>query len=198
MSHTVRRLAQWARSLTSADVPPAILERVRLQHLSVAGACRAVKDRPLAKVLRKAGGKRGAADLITGGSAPKRDAVRLHAGLSVWLDHDDYLFMGHTGHGGVTAAWAHAKGHNVDALLTATVAANEVAGRVGASMLLGPTNGQGWAAVSAVSAAVSAGLLEGLSADELAHAIALALAMPHRVPKGRWILALASHLDRHT
>ena len=63
-------------------------------------------------------------------------------------------------------------------LLTATLAANEVAGRIGASLLLGGPAGQAQAAVSAAAAAVAAAKLDGLDADGIARALALALQAP--------------------
>jgi 2-methylcitrate dehydratase PrpD len=178
MSSSVSRLAQWARDLHADALPASVRERALLQHLSVAGACAAVGEHPTVKAYARAGSRSGSARQIGGGSGSRRDAARLHAGMSALLEYDDYLFFGHTGHGVVPAAWAFARGHDLDTILAATVAGNEVGGRVGASLLLGPTPGQSCAVVSAVAAATTAGLLAGLDAHRLAHALALALAAP--------------------
>ncbi len=182
MANTLHRLADWARELHAEALPPAVLERARLQHLSAAATVRALKGRPMARALRKVGGQRGAATVVTGGTAPRRDAARLHAGLVGWLGMEDTLFLAHPGPGAVSAAWAWGRGHSVGEVLSATVAANEIAGRIGASLLFGPATGAGCAPAQAAAAVVAAGLLEGLDADRLAHALALALAAPQRVP----------------
>lgn len=67
--------------------------------------------------------------------------------------------------------------------LVAQVAANEVAGRLGAALFLGPHNGQFWASIHCASAAVVAALGLGLDAERTAHAIAIALYQP---PYGMW------------
>lgn len=187
MGTHVRRLARWARDLTWEDLPPSVQVRARLQHLSAAGSLRALSQRELASTLRRAGPSRGSARLVTGGSSTRTAAVRLHAGLGTWLDTDDHLLFGNTSASATAAAWAAAKGHTVGELLTATVAANEVAGRIGASLFFGPSPAGVQATVHAASSAVTMGLLEGLDAERLAHALALALAMPHRVPERTWL-----------
>jgi len=182
MGTIIERLATWARDLSYDDLPRSVRERVRLQHLSAAGAIKAVADRPFAEQLRRAGGTRGKAALVGGKTAPQRDALRLHMALGTLLDHDDHLVFGPVGIGATAGAWAAAKGHTVRDLHTATVAANEVAGRVGASLIFGPSPGAIWSAVHAAGVTTALGLLEGLDSDELAHALALALAVPRRVP----------------
>ena len=187
MGTHVERLARWARDLTWADLPASVQLRARLQHLSAAGSVRAVADRDVASSLRRAGPSRGSASLVTGGTSTRQAAVRLHAGLGSWLDMDDHLLFGNPSSAGTAAGWAAAKGRTVGELLTATVAANEVAGRIGASMLLGPSPAGVQATVHAAAAAVTYGLLEGLDADRLAHGLALALSMPFRVPTRAWL-----------
>lgn len=187
MGTHVRRLARWARDLTWEALPPSVQARARLQHLSAAGSVKALAGRDVARTLRRAGPSRGSARLVTGGSSTRAAAVRLHAGLGTWLDTDDHLLFGNTSASATAAAWAAAKGHTVGELLTATVAANEVAGRIGASMFFGPSPAGVQATVHAAASAVSLGLLEGLDADALAHALALSLAMPHRVPQRTWL-----------
>jgi 2-methylcitrate dehydratase PrpD len=178
MPTTLETLAQWAHDLDLDAVPAAVQDRARLQHLSLAGALREIGDRPEGRALRKAGGTRGAARVSTGGTAPRRDAVRLHTGLSGLLSMDDQLLLGHAPGAGVAASWAVAKRHTVGDLLAATIAANEVAGRIGASLLLGGPAGQAQAAVSAAAAAVATARLDGLDARAMARALALALNAP--------------------
>lgn len=89
--------------------------------------------------------------------------------------------MGHTGHSAVPAAAAFAD--EPERAIVAQVAANEVAGRLGAALFLGPHNGQFWASIHCASAAVAASVGLGLDAERAAHALAIALYQP---PYGMW------------
>jgi hypothetical protein len=78
-------------------------------------------------------------------------------------------------------------------LLVATVAANEVAGRLGASTLLGPYPCLAASWVHALASAVAAARLENLDEDAAAHAYALALQNSSPAP---WSSLLAPGLSR--
>jgi 2-methylcitrate dehydratase PrpD len=121
--------------------------------------------------------------LVGGGFSSAQAAARFHGTIAADSDRLDHLLGGQTGVGAVCAAWAFSKQKRVDDLLLATAAANEVSGRVGASMLLGPHYGAGAGWVHAVSAAVSAGRLLGLDGDKMAHCIALALSSAGPIPR---------------
>lgn len=73
---------------------------------------------------------------------------------------------------------AEHEGADAQAFLSAVVAADEVGGRLGASCLLGPLNGQMWTFIHLVSAAAAAARILGLDASRTAHALAIALAQP--------------------
>jgi len=176
------RLARFACDLQMDDLPAAVVERVRLQHLSAAGALLQVSDTPFAKTVAASTGRRGAAIKATGGSASRRDATRLHSALLSAWGWDDHLFMGPVSAGGTTAAWALAKGRTLTDLITATAAANEVAGRLSAALLIGSGPADAHGEVHALAAATAAGVLEGLDALTLAHAMALAVSEPARIP----------------
>src|SRR3954453_19157737 len=89
--------------------------------------------------------------------------------------------MGHTGH---SAVWAsQAEDATGDDALRAQIAANEVSGRLGAALFLGPHNGQFWSTIHCPGAALAAGMLRGLDAEGLAHAMAISLYQP---PYGLW------------
>lgn len=179
MSTTLQRMADWAADLGPGDLPPRVRERILLQHLGLAGAVRTAAGWQGAAALG-AGGRRGEAALVTGGRAPRREAARLHATLGALLELDDRGLGGHTGVGAVPAAWACAGAHEVDRLVVATAAGGEVAGRLGAALLLSADPARGRGAVTALAAATTAGLLAGLDAPTLAHAMALALVAPRR------------------
>ncbi len=170
----LQTLARWARDLGPSDLPASVSARARLQHLSTAGAVRALKGQGanLARVGR-GGGK---AARVTGGSTSVREAVRLHAALAGAISYDDNLFLGQPASGPAVAAWAGAEGHTLDELVCATVVGDEIAARVAASLALGPCVGQACAPAQAAGVAATLGWLQGLDADALAHALALALA----------------------
>lgn len=182
MATILQRLARWARDLEFNQLPPSVVLRARLQHLSTAGAVRAVRGRAVATALSRTSRGGGSTSRVTGGAASVREAVRLHAGLAGWLSYDDTLFLGHPTGAAAVAAWAAAEGRSLGDLLTATVVANEISGRLGASLALGPGGSHASAPVQAAAVAAALGWLQGLDADDLAHALAIALAAPPLVP----------------
>jgi 2-methylcitrate dehydratase PrpD len=160
-------IAKWAVGLSTTDLPATVCERAELQALSIAAGRSAgeVATVPFAAVAP---------------DGPVGEVYR-SAAASIAHDWDDYLFMGHTGHSAVPAAAAFAP--DPERELVARVAANEVAGRLGAALFLGPHNGQFWASIHCASAAAAAALGLGLDATCTAHALAIALYQP---PYGMW------------
>lgn len=116
----------------------------------------------------------------SGERAPLHTACYVNAAASIAYDFDDYLFAGHTGHSAVIAslAFAEATGATGRELVTAQVAANEVAGRLGAAFLLGPHNGQMWTYIHALAGAAIAGRFLGPDETAIRNAIGIALAQP--------------------
>lgn len=160
-------IAEWAAGLRIDDLPASVRERSELQASCIAAA-------------RAAGAAAAGPFAAVAPDGPVGEIYR-SAAASIAHDWDDYLFMGHTGHSAVPAAGAF----TVDAerRLVAQVAANEVAGRLGAALFLGPHNGQFWASIHCASAAVAASIGLGLDATQTAHALAIALYQP---PYGMW------------
>ena len=138
----------WA---AAGDLPPSVRERAELQAMSIAAG-------------RAAGESAAAPFAAVAPDGPVGEVYR-SAAASIAHDWDDYLFMGHTGHSAVPAAAAFAA--DPERALLAQVAANEVAGRLGAALFLGPHNGQFWASIHCASAAVAASV--GLGLDARAH-----------------------------
>lgn len=161
-------LAEWAVGLRLDDVPGDAVERARLQAASVRAA--------------RAAGEEAAAPVAAAAPHGPVGEVYRSAAASIAHDWDDYLFMGHTGHSAVPAAAAFCEGDS-ERTLVAQIAANEVAGRLGAALFLGPHNGQFWASIHCASAALAAALGIGLDAERTAHALAVALYQP---PYGMW------------
>ena len=161
------QVGRWAAGLAEADIPASVLTRAELQGRSIQAAARAgaAAAAPFAKV---------APDGPLG-------EIFASAAASIAHDWDDYLYMGHTGHSAVPAAAAFTD--DPRCALVAQVAANEVAGRLGAALFVGPHNGQFWASIHCAGAAIAAGVGLGLDPDRMAHALAIALYQP---PFGVW------------
>lgn len=177
--------AEFVAGLRLSAIPPRVIDRARCQTVSLLGAALAgARTREGAAALRviAARGSRGAATLVGGaGTTHPVDAVGANAALSMTLDYDDYGFMGHTGHSAVWTALAVAeeRGATIGELLVAQVAANELAGRLGAAVLFGPHNGQMWGHIHHGGGAAAAASLMGLDAERTADALALAFYQPN-------------------
>jgi 2-methylcitrate dehydratase MmgE/PrpD-like protein len=161
-------VGSWAAALSLADVPRRARERARLQTASILAGARA--------------GERAAAPFAAVAGDGPLGEIYAGAAASIAHDWDDYLFMGHTGHSAVWVARAFA-GEDPDRALTAQIAGNEIGGRIGAALFLGPHNGQFWSSIHCGSAAAAAGVALGLDAERIAHALAIALYQP---PYGLW------------
>lgn len=178
-------LAEWVAGLRFEDLPARVLEEAKSQILSVLGAvCGSASSElaaPVLKVVERWPGNPEATLLPSGRKVPALAAIYGNAALSMALDYDDYLFAGHTGHSAVLVSLALAEklGLGGRDVLVAQVAANEVEGRLGASVLLGPLNGQLWSFIHLAGGALIAGRLLGLSADAVASALGIALLQPN-------------------
>src|SRR3954470_17830316 len=153
-------LGGWAAGLSLPALPERVLERARLQTDAVLAAGRA--------------GEREAAPFAVAAPGGAPGEVYMGAAASIAHDWDDYLFMGHTGHSSVWTGRAFAPEDPERALL-GQIAGNEVAGRLGAALFLGPHNGQFWSAIHCGGAATAAGVALGFDGERLAHAIAISL-----------------------
>lgn len=174
------RIAQWVATVPLSAVPERVREKARYQIASVTAAVLAGSTTV---------GARAVASLSTPGPAPLlptrqtvrvEDAVAAAAAASMAHDYDDYLLFGHTGHSAVLVPLllAAETGATSQEVLAAQIVANEVGGRVGAAMVLGPHNGQMWAAIHAVGAACAASRLFGLDPAQTRDAIGIALFLP--------------------
>ncbi len=184
MGTLIESLARWAISLTPSTIPGPVLGEARLQVMSILAALHAGARSDIGKACHRAAlasGSSGKATLLaTGEKVSIEEALFANASLSMVHDFDDYVFLGHTGHGAVLASMAVAEhcGASLSDMLCAQVAANEVAGRLGAFVAVGPANGQLWAHVHLAAAVVAAARLFGLDPAKAASAMAIAFGMP--------------------
>jgi len=180
----VEELADWVVSLSYDDIPPRVLERARHQIVNVMASLYAgTSSRDAQKVVEAVRGWSGPGPctLVPLGDRLRLfDAVYAASALGMALDYDDYLYMGHTGHSSVLASWAvgEAERRSTREVLVAQVIANEIGGRVGASVVLGPQNGQAWSFIHAAGAAAASAKLYRLDRDRTAHALSIALYQP--------------------
>jgi hypothetical protein len=146
-------IAEWAVSLRAEALPDDVRRAAARERASVRGAIEASWATDAGRRWTR---------VTTPGH--ERDA-----GLSALLDYDDYGFLGHPGHSAAVVSGGHEEAH---------VAAAEVALRLGAACLLGPSHGQGWTFTHAPAAALAAGLRAGFDAKTLARALGLAFLAP--------------------
>ena len=182
----LQRVGEWAAALRIEDVPPRVVDKLRMQvATSLTAAAWAPWHAPSRAVLvaRRSAGD--ALVLATGDRVAPADAAFVNAAFAMALDHDDYMLCAHTGYSSVLAPLPYAT--ELDGLLVAAAVANELSGRLSTACLLGPLNGQMSSYVHNAGAALAVGRVRGLPAEQLAAAVALALYQPnHCLGAGFW------------
>ncbi len=180
----ITNMAKWVYKLNSDQIPKRVKDKALLQVFSVFAAIHASARHDIGKIIInsvESWAKNGQCTMLPlGKKVDVLSAVYCNAALSLALDYDDYLLLGHTGHSAVSVSLAMAEKENssFEEAQTAQIIANEIAGRLGASVVIGPHNGQAWSHIHLAGAAAAAGRLMGLTAEKIAHAIAIALYQP--------------------
>lgn len=182
-NNPTRLASEWAAGVTFEDLPSSVVEKTKLQVASVLGATAAGYGSSKIDAFRQAVSRWASGD---DGQMSLSDALLLDAAASVVHDFDDYLFAGHTGHSAVLATRALAgllasEGATVSGrdFIVGAAVANELGGRLGASMLLGPHNGQMWSYIHLIGAAAAGAKLLGLDSKATESAIGLAFSQPN-------------------
>src|SRR3954470_20502625 len=185
----IELFADWAAGFSIDSVPERVQERARLQAMNTVAGALAGASAPGVQRLREATREwaaHGPAGVVGSQHAYEPAAAAYaNAAASIAHDWDDYLYMGHTGHSAVWAARAvgDTTGSEGDEIMAAQIAANEIEGRLGAALFIGPHNGQFWSSIHCAGAAAAAARLRRLDPEQTAHAIAIALYQP---PYGLW------------
>ncbi len=180
----ITNTAKWVYDLNSNQIPKRVKDNALLQVFSVFAAIHASARHDIGKIIInsvESWAKKGECTMLPmGKKVDVLSAVYSNAALSLALDYDDYLLLGHTGHSAVCVSLAMAERENCsfEEAQVAQVIANEIEGRLGASVVIGPHNGQAWSHIHLAGAAAAAGKLMGLTAEKIAHAIAIALYQP--------------------
>ncbi len=179
-----RRIAEWSSTLAYEDIPARLHAKTKAQLLSVLGAIHAGRHSEGAmsgaEVARSWGGPAEATVFIGGDKLPRHNSIFANTIASVAFDFDDYLCFGHTGHSAVCASLAYGEleGASGKDVLTAITVGNEVGGRLGGALLLGPQNGQMWSYIHLLEGACVAGRFVGLDPGRTANAIGVAFTQP--------------------
>ena len=180
----LNRIARWNLELRFEQIPESVLGKARSQILSVLASVYAGRylgeAGAVLNTVRKTHKGGDATILATGEKASLEGALLANMTMSMAHDFDDYLFMGHTGHSAVLVSLALCEvlDQRGDELLACQVAANEIAGRLGASAAIGPLNGQMWSFIHLAASCCIGGRLLGLSHEQMENALGIALSQP--------------------
>jgi 2-methylcitrate dehydratase PrpD len=180
-----QRIADWVAEVRFEDLPRRVIEEAKNQIMSVIAAVHSghfsEAGRAVSRTVREWTGSKESTLIPSGERVALTNAIFGNSALSMALDYDDYLFAAHSGHSAVLVTLALAEKHGISGkeFLLAQTLANEVEGRVGASVLVGPHNGQMWSFTHLIGAAVTTARVLGLDAGQTRAAIGIAMLHPN-------------------
>ncbi len=178
-------LVRWAKSVSYEKIPEDVKNITKLQLIGMfASAFSGLKVNTGKKFLEAALFFAEDGDFPVIGSDKKvsfKDALQIYSTLSMILDYDDYLFMGHTGHSSVWVSLFSSILNNKSSedMLTGVVVGNESGGRLGGSVLLGNQNGQMWSYIHGVNSVLIYGKLSDMSFESILGGVGNYLYQPH-------------------
>lgn len=178
----IREFAEWAADLDISDVPDDVIEKTEWQIGNVLAAAHAGRANQDPGVPTNGSGS----TVIGGGEANEYDAVFANTTYGIRNDYGSYQFAGHSVYGSVFPALAisEARGLDADQFVENVIVANELSGRLGGSVLVGPNNGQLVIFIHAAAAAAIAARTAG-DVDAIDNAVRLALYSPNNpLPAG--------------
>jgi len=181
MMTLAEQIARFAVNLNFEDLPQRIVKKAKEQMLGIIAAIYAGSETLPGKIITKTvqdWGDREEASLIPSGfKTSVRTAILANSSIAIALDYDDYLLSGHTGNSAVPVSLA--LGEKLEKtgkeILSAQILANEIEGRLGTSVFVGPQNGQCWSYIHLIGGAVAAGKLLGLEQSQMTNAIGISL-----------------------
>ncbi|MHA1344533.1 MAG: MmgE/PrpD family protein, partial [Promethearchaeota archaeon] len=164
-------------------IPKKIIALAKDQIISILGAIYAGSKTDASKILKKTiltdlNDKSKEFTIIPSGEKTNiYNAIMANEGNAIALDYDDYLFFGHTGVSTVPLPLSLAEKYKISGkdLLTLIIIGNEIGGRVGASILLGPQNGQLWSYIHLASSATITAKILDLTEEQIANALGIAM-----------------------
>lgn len=175
------QIAEFVVNLKYEDIPQRVIERAKEQLLGVLGALYAgsqtLPGKIIIKTVKEWGDREEASLIPSGFKTSTRTAVLTNSSVGVALDYVDYLLSGHTGISAVPVSLA--MGEKLESsgkeVLVAQIIANEIEGRLGTSVFVGPQNGQCWSYIHLIGGAVATGRLLKLNEEQITNAIGIAL-----------------------
>jgi 2-methylcitrate dehydratase PrpD len=176
--------ADWISSFRYEDIPSGVLDLARHQVANILAALFAGSQSVAGMKAHKAFDhtrSRGPCTLIPHGDKVSLfDALYLHSIYANALELDDFLYRGHLGQAVVLVplAMCEAFGLSGRDFLTAQVAANEIGGRLGASITADILHGHQRSYLQRLSAAVCVSKLLSLNREKTAQALSIALSQP--------------------
>ncbi|MHA1264776.1 MAG: MmgE/PrpD family protein [Candidatus Helarchaeota archaeon] len=174
-------LAQFVVNLKYEQIPSRIIKKAKEQILGVLAALYAgsqtLPGKIMVKTIKDWGDREEASLIPSGFMTSVRSAVLGNSSVGVALDYVDYLLSGHTGISAVPVSLAIGEKleRSGKEVLVAQILANEIEGRLGTSVFVGPQNGQCWSYIHLIGGAVAAGRLLDLDEAQIANAIGIAL-----------------------
>ncbi len=183
MTTLTEDLAIFIKEITYEKLPKKVVSLTKDQILSNLAAMYAGSKTEASEILKKTSindlnfGANDFTIIPTGEKTNFYNATLVNQGNCIALDYDDYLFFAHTGVSVVPLPLTLAEKYLISGkdLITLIVIGNEVAGRVGASILLGPQNGQLWSYVHLASSVAIAAKALNLNEKQIANALGIAM-----------------------
>ncbi len=177
------RAADWAVELTYSEIPKPVRRYAKAQLTSAVAAALWTQGHPVTTKIRatiRPQDDAGDATFLGVTQTTPEKAAYGNAALASALEFDDAILGGPIGRSSVFVSLAFAESHGVSGrdLLTAQVAANEIASRLASAAAIGPLDEERAMYIHAVGAAVGRSMIEGDDTETLADALGTALSQP--------------------
>jgi 2-methylcitrate dehydratase PrpD len=175
-------LAKFIKITNYETIPKKIIELTKDQIIAILGAMYAGSKTEASEILKRASisdlndGNEDFTIIPSGEKTNWYNAILVNEGNAIALDYDDYLFFGHTGVSTVPLGLLLGEKYKISGkeLLTLIIIGNEIGGRVGASILLGPQNGQLWSYIHQASSAGMTAKVLDLTEEQIANTLGIA------------------------
>lgn len=183
----IEEISKWIKEISFSDIPESVIKKAKYQILSVFSSLYSGANSNSGKIILKTIKEQkipGNSSIIPDGEKTSiYNAVIANTSFSMAYDFDDYLFMGHPSHSAVLVPVAVAQELNLSGkdIITSSVISNEIAGRLGASCVIGPHNGQAWSFIHSISASSAVAKLLKLKNEQIENALSISLYQPNYV-----------------
>ena len=185
MGTKAQNISKFVKNISFDQIPDNVIKNAKDEILGVLGAMYAGSQTLAAKILKKCtlenfNGGNDVTIFPSGDKTSLENAVYINAATTIALDYVDYLYAGHTGVSAVNVSLALGEKYKISGkeLLTNIIIGNEIAGRVGAAVIIGPLNGQTLSFIHLASAACITGRIIGSSEEQIANSQKFLLIKP--------------------